>query len=96
MATRIDGMHSERVRQRIRISQLITRLQNHALGRKGVRMTDSQIKAAAIVINKAMSNPPEAMNLNHTADAGLLVKFVDPLMRQMNGSLHEPDEPLTN
>ena len=72
MAARIDGMHTERVRARIRTSQLVTRLQNHALNRKGVKMTDSQIKAAAIILGKAMSNPPEALNLTSGSDGEAL------------------------
>jgi len=74
MAARIDGMHSERVRQRIRVSQLMTRLQNHALKRNGVEMTSSQIDAAKFCISKAMSNPPERRELTG-ADGTPLIQW---------------------
>lgn len=64
MAARIDRIHSERVRQRIRVSQLVTRLQNHALGRNKVEMTSTQIDAAKFIVNKAMGNPPELKELS--------------------------------
>lgn len=63
MAARIDRMHSELVRSRIRVSQLVTRLQNNALGRNGVNMTQSQIDSAKFLIGKAMANLPETKEL---------------------------------
>jgi hypothetical protein len=64
MAARKDGLHSERVRARIRLSQLVTRLQNNALGRNGVMMTQGQLEAAKFLIGKALSNPPERKELS--------------------------------
>ena len=63
MAARIDRIHSERVRERIRLSQLVTRLQNNALGRNNVNMTQSQIDSAKFLIGKALGNPPEIKEL---------------------------------
>jgi hypothetical protein len=63
MSARKDGLHSERVRQRIRVSQLVTRMQNHALSRNGVEMTQSQLDSAKFLVGKAMSNPPERKEL---------------------------------
>jgi hypothetical protein len=57
MAVRKDGLHSERVRKRIQLSQLVTRLQNNALGK--VDMTPGQIDSAKFLISKAMPNLPE-------------------------------------
>lgn len=64
MAARKDGLHSERVRARIRLSQLVTRLQNNALGRNGVNMTTAQIDSAKFLIGKALGNPPERKELS--------------------------------
>jgi hypothetical protein len=68
MAARLNPRHTEMVREKIRVSQLITRLQNHALGRKGVKMNDSQIKAAGIVLNKAMADPPRPIVVEGNED----------------------------
>lgn len=62
MAARKDGLHSERVRQRIKLSQLVTRLQMNSLGE--IVMTPGQIETAKFLVGKAMSNPPEDKNLN--------------------------------
>jgi hypothetical protein len=64
MAARKDGLHSERVRARIRLSQLVTRLQNNALGRNSVVMTPAQIDSAKFLIGKALGNPPERKELS--------------------------------
>lgn len=64
MAARKDGLHSERVRARIRLSQLVTRLQNNALGRNGVVMNQQQIDSAKFLIGKALGNPPERKELS--------------------------------
>ena len=63
MAARTDRSHSELVRSRIRLSQLVTRLQNNALGRNGVNMTQQQIDSAKFLIGKAMANLPETKEL---------------------------------
>lgn len=62
MAARKDGLHSERVRQRIRVSQLTRRLQDNALGT--ITMTPTQVESAKFLINKVMSNPPERKELS--------------------------------
>lgn len=62
MAARKDGLHSERVRQRIRLSQLVTRLQKNGLGE--IEMTASQVDSAKFLINKAMANLPEQKDVN--------------------------------
>jgi len=82
MAARIDRVHSERVRQRIRLSQLVTRLQNNALGRNGVNMTQSQIDSAKFLIGKALGNPPDIKEISGPDGAAipmsLAVAYVDP------------------
>lgn len=54
MATRFDKEHDERTRLKIKTSQLINRLNNHALGE--IEMTASQIRAAEILLNKTLPN----------------------------------------
>lgn len=64
MAARKDGLHSERVRQRIKVSQLINRLQKNALGE--IIMTDSAVRSATFLVNKVMADPPEKRDVNLT------------------------------
>lgn len=68
MAARKDGIHSERVRARIRLSQLVTRLQKNALGE--LEMTPTQIDTAKFLVNKAMGNPPEKKEHTHASPGG--------------------------
>lgn len=44
--------HSDEVRAKIQASQLVNRLQGHAMGT--VKMTETQIKAAKILLDKAL------------------------------------------
>jgi hypothetical protein len=45
------------VREKIKASQLINRLQDHVL--KGVKMANSQVRAASYLISQAIGNPPQ-------------------------------------
>lgn len=56
MAARIRAKHQEEVRSRIQASQLVNRLQGHALGE--VEMSTSQVQAAKILLDKLVSNAP--------------------------------------
>lgn len=69
MAARVDRMHSERVRARIKLSQLVTRLENNSLGK--IDMTQAQIDSAKFLVNKAMANPPEQKILSGDPNAPL-------------------------
>jgi hypothetical protein len=66
MAARKDSLHSERVRQRIKLSQLVTRLEKNSLGE--IEMTQPQIDSAKFLVNKAMGNPPELKKLEHSGE----------------------------
>ena len=46
--------HAERTRAKIRVSMLVNRLENHALGESD--MSTTQIRAAEILLNKTISN----------------------------------------
>lgn len=75
MAARKDGLHSERVRARIKLSQLVTRLEKNSLGQ--LEMTQAQIDSAKFLVNKAMGNPPEKREHTHANPDGspLSVEF---------------------
>jgi hypothetical protein len=69
MAVRKDGLHSERVRARIQLSQLVTRLQKNGLGE--LEMTASQVDSAKFLVNKAMPNLPERSDVNLTGNLSI-------------------------
>jgi hypothetical protein len=52
MAARLRPQHQEDVRAKIKTSQLINRLQDHALG--SVELTATQIKAIEVLIRKTL------------------------------------------
>lgn len=54
MAARLNPRHQEMVKEKIRTSQLINRLCDHALGE--IDMTQTQIRAAEILLNKTLPN----------------------------------------
>lgn len=62
MAARLNPRNAESTRQKIQTTQLVKRLQGHALGE--IEMTSTQIDAAKFLINKRMPNPPEQKDLH--------------------------------
>lgn len=59
------------VRDKIRASQLVNRLQDHALGK--LEMTRSQVAAAEFLLNKIIPNPPQKLEHSGSIDlAGAL------------------------
>lgn len=54
MAARHRKLHWDEVRERIKTSQLLNRLQNNGLGKLKKEMTLGQIRSAVAVLNKAM------------------------------------------
>lgn len=65
MAARLRVKHQDEVRHKIQTSQLINRLQGHAL--KGVDLSQTQIKAIEILLRK---NLPDlaAVDISGTVD----------------------------
>lgn len=57
MAARLNRRHQQSVKDKIQGSQLVNRLQNHALGK--CDMTASQVKAAQILLGKIVSDAPK-------------------------------------
>ncbi len=56
MAARLNNRHQESVKQKIQASQLINRVQNHALGE--LELTSTQLDACKFLLNKVLSNAP--------------------------------------
>ena len=54
MAARKQRWHPEEVRKRIQASQLINRLNDHALSQNEVKMDATQIQAARILLGKVL------------------------------------------
>jgi len=67
------------VKAKIQSSQLINRLQDHVL--KGTEMTDSQIKAATILLNKTLSNAPTELSAPDGKDLFPFTKIVTELVK---------------
>ena len=57
MAARLNKRHSDSCRQRIQTSQLLNRLQKHALGE--IEMTTEQRDSAKFLISMSMSKPAQ-------------------------------------
>lgn len=56
MATRLNNRHQEMVKAKIQASQLINRVQKHALGE--LELTPTQLDANKFLLNKIISNAP--------------------------------------
>lgn len=52
MAKRLNRLHAESVREKIKASQLINRLTDHALN--GVELSSTQVKAIEILLKKSI------------------------------------------
>lgn len=66
MAARLNPFNQESVKQKIQATQLVKRLQDHALGE--IEMNQTQIDAAKFLLNKRLSNAPQEMNIGGQAD----------------------------
>lgn len=72
MATRIRKKHQDEVRARIQTSQLINRLQNHALSEEINELKPSQLKAIEILLKKSL---PDLQSTEITGDSDAPVNF---------------------
>lgn len=86
MAARIDRVHAQRVRQRIRVSQLVRALQDNVLGRtvradasteQGKKdrdfLSDGQIRSAIAILAKAL---PDLQRTELTGADGQPLNFI--------------------
>ena len=76
MAARKDNHHTQTVRDRIQTTQLLTRLQNNALGKLKKQMTTGQIQSTRIVLAKAV---PDLKQTELTGQEGgpLTIKVIN-------------------
>lgn len=81
MAARLRKLHQEDVRAKIKTSQLINRLENHALG--DLELSTTQIKAIEVLIRKTLPDL-SAVSLTGDPDAPLVHKII----REFVGSSH--------
>jgi hypothetical protein len=66
MAARIRKKHQDEIRMKIQASQLINRLQNHALSTEVDELKPSQLKAIEILLKKSV---PDLQSTEITGDA---------------------------
>lgn len=83
MAARHDRIHSERVRERIKTTLLLERVQGHALGE--VEMTPSQLQAAFGLLDRTV---PKLSQVQHVGDeeGGPIVHRVERVLIRANAS----------
>lgn len=90
MAARLNRNHSDQVIERIKLAQLVNRVQNHALSQlknikdgEKIAMTDSELRAATFLIERklARATAPQQLNVSVT---------LSELIRQSMGINNEP------
>lgn len=64
MAARLRKHHQDDIRAKIKISNIIDRLEKHVAGE--IEMTSSQVTSAKILLDKTMSNAPTDTNVEHS------------------------------
>ena len=69
MATRLNNRHQESVKAKIQASQLINRVQKHALGE--LELTPTQLDANKFLINKIISNAPTEQYTEFRGELGI-------------------------
>jgi len=74
MAARLHKLHQDHVRQKIQASNLIHRLQCHALGE--IEMSATQIKAAETLLDRSVA---KLSQIQHVGPAGGPVELAWPL-----------------
>lgn len=80
MAARLNRNHSEQVLERIKLSQLVNRIQLNALGElkspndkdKTVEMTDGQLRSAIFLIERKLAKAEAPRNLNVSGEINLI------------------------
>lgn len=93
MARRKTLWTPEVVRQRIKTTQLLKRVQEHVLNPDAVKMKPSQLKAALFLLSRMVGVPNESQDLN--LNGNLQVLFDNPVETRpanMNGNHRRPLE----
>jgi len=66
MAARLNRMHQDSVREKIRASMIIDRLEKCAAGE--IELTPTQVQSAKILLDKSISNAPTITDNHHTGE----------------------------
>jgi hypothetical protein len=75
MAARIRKKHQDEVRAKIQASQLINRLQNHALNTEVDELKPSQLKAIEILLKKSVPDL-QSTEITGDSDAPMQLKII--------------------
>lgn len=74
MAARLRAKHQDEIREKIRTSQLINRLENHVFGT--VELSSSQVRGIEILLNKTLPNL-QSTELKGSEDNPLTITTVE-------------------
>lgn len=80
MSARLRKMHQDDVRAKIQTSQLLNRLQNHALGK--LELSPTQIKSIEVLIRKTLPDLM-AVTAQHTGPEGGPIEFRSEARREV-------------
>lgn len=80
MAARLRKMHQDEVRAKIQTSQLLNRLQDHALGK--LELSPTQIKSIEVLIRKTLPDLM-AVTAQHTGPEGGPIEFRSEARREV-------------
>jgi hypothetical protein len=75
MAARLRKTHQDEVRTKIKTSQLLNRLQNHALSLIGDELSPTQMRAIEILLKKSLPDLSQ-VEMNVEGDVGLTIQIV--------------------
>lgn len=76
MAARLRPRHQEEVKQKIRASQLVNLLQDHALA--GKQLDSTRVDSAKFLLNKLLSNAPtEVQGPGENGEHELILRWLE-------------------
>jgi hypothetical protein len=75
MAARLRKTHQDDVRLKIKVGNIINRLQKHIDGE--IEMTASQVTSAKILLDKSMSNAPQVNEHYGDMNHKVTVEFIN-------------------
>ena len=68
MAARLRKTHQDDIKSKIKVSNIIDRLEKHVNGE--IEMSNTQVTSAKILLDKTMSNAPQDQNVEHSGNIG--------------------------
>jgi len=83
MAARIRKKHQEETRARIQTSQLINRLQNHALSEEVDELKPSQLRAIEILLKKSLPDL-QSTEITGDSDAPMQLKIITGIPKKLD------------